>query len=242
MKRTAKLLSILLFVLVVASAPAAGKKNSEKAHVVDSGSFGVLVNGRRVATETFVIEQGSDGSVAKSELRVDEGAKAGQRAEMRLAANGDLRRYEWKETAPGKSQSVVEPADQFLIQKVFATPSSKPIERPFLMPVSTVVLEDYFFSHRELLLWRYLAQACGSKPDCQPGKSQFAVIIPRQQNSAPVTLEYVGREPLTLHGQQRVLDHFRISMEESVWSVWMDSEYKVQRILIPDSNTEVLRD
>jgi len=168
--------------------------------------------------------------------------KNSQRSELQLNSNGNLRRYEWRETSPGKAQLVVEPTEDFLLERVTPEPGAKPQEKPFILPASTPVLDDYFFSHREILLWRYLAQACnGNLSGCRPGKLQFGVLIPHQQMSAPVTVEYMGPEQSSVGGEMRAINRFNITSEDSVWAVWMDpTTSKVMRM--STGNTEVVRD
>jgi hypothetical protein len=233
--------SLLVAVACFVFVSAATAKTVEKSTPVDSGSFGVFVNGQRVATETFSIQQRSDASVASSEVKATDGKNA-QRAEMQLTPNGDLRRYEWHEVSPGRAQAIVEPMDEFLMERVTTEPGTKAQEKPFILPTSTLVLDDYFFSHREILLWRYLAQACGGKLDsCRPKKAQFGVLVPHQQVSAPIQVEFVGPEGATIGGEQRILNRFTITSDDSVWSVWMDPlNMKVMRM--STGNTEVVRD
>ena len=59
--------TFLILVLSASLTFAAGKSTSRQ--VVDSGTFGVYVGGRRVASESFRVEQGSTMSMAHSELR-----------------------------------------------------------------------------------------------------------------------------------------------------------------------------
>ncbi|HYN14748.1 MAG TPA: hypothetical protein VES66_03045, partial [Terriglobales bacterium] len=104
-----------------------------------------------------------------------------------------------------------------------------------------------FFTHREILLWRYLATFCGAavtSQGCklQPGK--FGVFIPRQQVSTTVALKYEGKEKVTFHGSERELDRFTLQSEDTVWNLWVESSYpfKLLRIVVPAENVEVLRD
>jgi hypothetical protein len=80
---------LALSVLVMMSFTFAAKVPND--NVVDSGSFGVYVNGTRVATETFKVEQRANGSLAKSELKATGGAM--QRSELELTAKGEIVRY-----------------------------------------------------------------------------------------------------------------------------------------------------
>src|ERR1700721_1940718 len=111
---------------------------------VDSGSFAVLMGGRRVGTETFSISQSSEGSSITSHFKTETGTeKAEQSSDLELYANGDLRKYEWHELAPGQSHAIVEPKESFLIKHEGKNPTDKPLEQPFLLPASTTILDDY---------------------------------------------------------------------------------------------------
>src|ERR1039458_2307797 len=62
--------------LLAASTIAAASDKNDKApaaQMVDSGSFGVFMNGHRVATETFSIHQSSGGSSIVSEFKSEAG-------------------------------------------------------------------------------------------------------------------------------------------------------------------------
>ena len=86
--RTAGIVGISWLLLVSAAIAGPGKDKDDKdkqpqGKTVDSGSFGVFMNGRRVATEKFSIQQDSNGSVATSEFKTEEGAsQAAQSGKM----------------------------------------------------------------------------------------------------------------------------------------------------------------
>jgi hypothetical protein len=208
------------------------------AKVVDEGTFSVAINGNRVLTETFSIKQNAQGSVTKSEIRVS--GKPTQNSEMTMGANGNLIRYEWNDLQTAKGKNVVEPSNDFLVEH-YAAPDGKVGEQPFLMPSSSVILEDAFFSHRELLLWRYFGASCGKMP-CQFTKTQYGVIVPRQRLSSMVSVEFVGSEKAVVKGTTKELSKFRITTEGPDWFAWVDEEFKIQKISVPEDGTEVVRD
>ena len=175
------------------------KDKQPESKTVDTGSFGVFMNGRRVATEKFSIQQDSEGSVAKSEFKTEEGVThAAQSSELQLAASGDLMKYEWKELSPGKAQAVIVPNDNLLVERSTTNPQDKPEEHPFLLPISTSVLDDYFFIHREILAWKYLATGCrqdnGHVACPQNQQVKFGVINPHQRSSLLVSVAFSGKE------------------------------------------------
>jgi hypothetical protein len=240
-------LLVITLALHVAAFAGQPKEKEHDGTVVDSGSFGVFMGSHRVGTETFSISQNANGSVIDSEFKTDGGPEqASQSSEMRLSANGDIRRYDWKELSPGKAQLSILPVDQFLTQKWSMGPQDKEQEQPYLLTPSTNILDDYFFVHREVLVWKFLVSACKQdkgQVQCPVRKrATFATMNPHQHSSAPGTMEYLGREKITLKGAARELNKLELKSEAGTWLLWLDDQFKVQRILIPAENTEVLRD
>jgi hypothetical protein len=230
-----KLVPLALFLFAAAAYAANGK-------VVDSGSFGVFVGGKRVATEKFDIQQRGDVSVASSELRTEEsGNKSSQSAELQMSANGDLVRYIWKDS---RGQAVVEPAHEFLVEHISAG-DNKPHDTPFLLPHSTVILDDYSFAQRQILAWRYLASVCSTEDGrlgCKGERAQFGILIPQQQSAGSVYLTLKGKEKVSIRGAERELNRIDLETESGEWAMWFDDSNKLVRILVPSANTEVLRD
>jgi hypothetical protein len=227
---------------------ASGGTSKPLGKTVDSGSFGIYVNGQRVATERFSIQQTATGSTVDSQLE-EEGSnqKAAQNSRMQLTAQGELLRYEWHEVTPEKMDLELLPNDQFLIERVTLKPGEKPVEQPFLLPASTVVLDNNFFVHRELLAWRYLAQSCKQNSgnfQCVSGPTTFGVVVPQGRASMRVSVEPVGREKVQVGGKERELARFNLTFEDNSWSLWLDDQdnFKVVKIAIGNQKTEVVRD
>ena len=229
------------------SGVALAKEKGNDGQKVDSGSFGVFMNGRRVGTETFSISQNANGSVIHSEFKAEgSGGQAVQNSELQLTGAGEIRRYEWKEQSPGKAQSVVVPNDQFLTQKWSTGPQDKQQEQPYLLPTATSILDDYFFVHREVLAWKYLASACRTEKgqvQCPlKQKAQFGTMNPRQHSSAAASMEFMGREKVTVGNAEKELSKLELKSEAGSWLIWFDDQFKVLRISIPSEKTEVVRD
>ena len=234
--------------LAVSTVAASGKDDkAPAAQMVDSGSFGVFMNGRRVATETFSVRQSSSGSSVVSEFKSEAGVdKADQTSEWQMAANSDLRKYEWKEVSPGQSQAVVVPNQDFLTERYRNTPQDKELEKPFLLPASSSLLDDYFFVQREVLAWKFLATSCKQDkgalqcPLKQP--VPFGALNPHARASISVTIEFAGREKVMIRGAELELNRLDLKGDSGNWALWLDDQFKLQRILILGDNTEVVRD
>lgn len=220
------------------------KKPSTDNKVWDSGSFGIFHDGKRIGTEKFNIESRGAFSVATSEIKVEDGNyKADQTAEMHVTPNGELQSYIWKALSPQKEESSVEAKEQLLVEHI--TPvDQKKMDVPHVLPVTTVILDDYFFSQRELLVWRYLYSGCthDAKGGLICGTSRFGVLVPRQHTAGSATMEIVGLEKLTFKGQERDVNKLKLDSDGVVWLLWVGEDFKVLKMSVPASNIEVLRD
>lgn len=239
--------SALFCTVLAASAWAAAPEKETPGQTVDSGSFGVFMNGKRVATETFSIHQSSTGSSIISRFKTDAGPDlAEQSSELQLTAGGELKSYEWKEISPGQSQATVVPGQDFLTERYTNSPTDKPKEQPFLLPVSTNILDDYFFIQREVLAWKYLATSCKQEkngPNCPlKEKAQLGTLNAHARASALVNVQFSGREKISLHGVEHELIRLDLKSESSDWVLWLDDQLKLQRIVDSANATEVVRD
>ena len=237
---------IASLILLVSLASAASKPAVNKpVKVVDEGSFAIFQNGQKVATETFIIRQFAESSVTSSELHLDAGQPGGslqQTSELTLLPDGSLSRYEWKQSSPSHNSATIEPKDEFLTMHIVA--NDKASDQDFFLTPTAFVLDDYFFATREVLLWRYLATSCKQRSTgdgCDYVRARFPVIIPRRRTSAEVFIEFKGYEDMPLNGRPQHLRHFLMQTDGPDWQLWIDSDHKLQRISIPDANTEVLR-
>ena len=245
--RWATALVLMSSLLAFAATPASDKKDKEKAvstQNVDSGSFGVFLKGQRMVTEIFTVQQENGSTVVKAQLKEPSGSTI-QKADLQMTANFELVRYEWSQ-ASGGSLTVL-PNNDFLIEKISTATSTKPAEQPFLMPSTTPILDNNFFVHREILLWRYLAADCkpeGGNLKCQQGPVEFGTLVPQDRTSLPVRVEVVGKEKVTIRGAARDLLRINLTGESFAWALWLDDQdhFKLIRVAIPADDTEVVRD
>lgn len=213
--------------------------------IVDSGSFGVFIRGQRVATETFHIEQQGGESIVKSQLKETAGGDSGsQKSELTMTSSGELLRYEWSQSSG--ASLVVAPDNDFLKEKISASPGAKAAEQAFLLPSGTPILDNNFFVHREILAWKYLAVApCKDENghrQCQP--ADFGTLVPQDHTSMSVRLELLGKEKITIRGAERELLRLNLTGEDLQWELWLDENdhFKLIRVAIPADSTVVDRD
>jgi hypothetical protein len=243
---SARLVVLMVAVTLGLATHVAAKEKDSAEKIVDSGSFGVYNGGHRIATETFSIKQSSQGSVVSSQFKSEQGEqKAEQSSELQLTPSVELRRYEWKVLSPEKAEATVEPSETFLVQH-FIGGTEKEREQNFLLPASTSIIDDYFFIQREVLAWKYLATSCHQDNKAGLGcplkqKVQFGTLNPHARSSMPVSIEFAGRDKVTVHGGEQELSHFILRSEGGDWAFWLDDQLKLVRLLA-DGGTEVVRD
>jgi len=244
-----RIAALLAAASLAVAASAADKKNQAKAapaQTVDSGSFGIFVKGLRVATETFSIQQQATSSVIKSQLKQTTGSDpVSQKSDLEITGTGELIRYEWSQSSGGSL--IVFPNNEFLLEKITSASSSKPAEKPFLMPSSSAILDNNFFVHREVLIWRYLAAACkpeGGALKCQQDPGDFGVLVPQDSTSMHVRMELIGKEKIPVRGTDRELMRLNLKGDDFDWALWVDEQdhFKLIRVAITADNIEVVRD
>lgn len=243
--RRGGLILLLTFAAVLLATDKKDKSKSSSDQTLDSGSFGVFVRGQRVMTETFSVHQENGISVVKSHLQeAGNSSPINQKSELEITSSGQLLRYDWSD---GTGSLTVAPNNDFLLEKITSSPSAKPAEQPFLMPNTSAILDNNFFIHRQVLVWRYLATNCQTETaglKCQQGPLEFGVLVPQDRTSLRVRIELVGREKVTIRGKERELLRLNLAGEEFSWALWVDEkdQFKLIRVQIPDANTEVIRD
>ncbi len=233
----------------VSGAHAADKKDKPKPppnQTIDSGSFGIFINGRRVATETFHIEQQNGNSVIRSQLKAtDSPDSPTQKSELQLTSSAELLNYEWSQSSGGSL--TVYPDNDFLKEKITTSATAKAAEQAFLLPRTSPILDNNFFVHREVLAWRFLNGICqesGGDMKCKKEPADFGTLIPQDRTSMSVHMELIGNEKVTIHGVERELMHLNLSGEGYQWALWVDNHdhFKLMRVSIPADNTLVDRD
>jgi len=235
----------LISALAVLSTVTAMPKDSPAGDMVDSGSFGVFLDGRRVATETFSVRQQSGVNTISSQVKV-EGGGSSQSADMQVSPTGALIRYEWHELAPGKTVAVVVPNNEFLMETVTEKPGDKPAEQPFLLPNTSPIVDNNFFIHRQVLAWRYLASSCTTEPGkgLKCGPADFGTLVPQGRVSSRISVQPVGDEKVKIRGVDQTLLRIDFKGDDGQWQLWLNPQdhYKLMRVTKTGDAVEVLRD
>jgi plasmid maintenance system killer protein len=107
-------------------------------------------------------------------------------------------------------------------------------------------VDDYFFVQREILVWRYLATGCKTQKgvlQC-PLKQEvkFGSLNAHSRVSTSVSMFFMGPDEVTIKGTPEKLSRIDMKSDSGSWSLWVNDQFKLIRILDTDTNTEVVRD
>jgi hypothetical protein len=231
---------LFLSFVLIAAAFAADQKNPA---VADSGKFTVLMSGKRVAVEQFTMKQHGAGNSVSSKLEFDDGkTKAQQQSELELGGDGSFRKYTWEEVNPGKGKIVAEPQDKTFVMVRQKPSDAAPIkETPHPLDVNTInIIDTNFYSHLEVLMWRYLAMSCKNDNSCQFAAHKFPVFVPYQEMSQIFTVSYTGTDSLKTASGLVATNRFRVQTENGDIDVWMEG-VKMLKLQMPGS-VQVIRE
>jgi hypothetical protein len=239
--KAVKLVILVIAVLAAQSTLSAADRNDKNkdkvkaaARVADSGSFGIYLNGKRVGTETFNITETlnnqhiPDYSTATSEIKFDDGR-------FRATQTAEM-----QVSAKGELRSYVK------------------LDVQHMLPLSTIILDDNFFSQREILLWWYLSTCRRQDNNLLCGTGKFMILVPHQHVSGNATLELMGQEKVMIKGAERELNKIKLDTngpqalnwlndqshesEAAQWVLWVDDQYRIIKMTVAGSNVEVVRD
>ncbi|MBI4458907.1 MAG: hypothetical protein HY648_02470 [Acidobacteria bacterium] len=225
-----RVLLLMAAAFLAASVSAAAGPEEE----AESGVFLIFSAGRPIGSEKFTIVRNAAGLEAKAELQLlaGSGPNSSERCTLQLEENLRPRFYERRQEAPSKGILTVR------FEAEGATLSSETErgtqDQIFYLPDRALaVLDTNFFHHYEFLVRLYdLAR---------PGPQAFTVFIPQEALPGTINVAFLGKENLPATNIPGDLDHFQLTTEEFKIEVWAAPEGKIERLVFPHANLEVLR-
>jgi hypothetical protein len=204
----------------------------------EQGSFKILFGGEVIGQERFQIVGDGNNFKASAEIRltVERGsAKAtfhihpvlqftksfeplSYQILQESGANTMRARVNFK---PGKSQAVYETGKET---------DAREIE----LKKDVLVLDDNVFHHYILLARRF--------DFSKGGVQEFNAFVPQQFMAGSLSVEDKGFEQVTLGDQHVSLQHLLVETGELQMSLWLDSRHELQKISVPKSNVDVVRE
>ena len=96
------------------------------------------------------------------------------------------------------------------------------------------ILDDNVFHHYLILSKRYDL--------CRGGIQEFSAFVPQQFLAGGITVSEVGKEEVEIADQPFWLRRFRVDTGEMIVNYWLDSDLRLIKLAIPDSEVEVVRE
>ena len=96
------------------------------------------------------------------------------------------------------------------------------------------VLDDNVFHHYLILSKRYDL--------CRGGLQEFSAFVPQQFLAGGISVYEVGKEEVEIEDQPHWLRRFLVDTGEFKVNFWLDSDLKLKKLTIPDSEVEVFRE
>lgn len=235
-------IAALLTVLAAASfagrahgngAPAARLSGGSKAASIftrDKGTFHILVNGQPAGKEEFEIAPSGSDWIAHGHSEIQAGQGVTQvTGTLELHADGTPVRYEWSTEAAKKASGVITfdgPAASTELHVEGAQPYTQQFK--FNSP-QIAILDNNLYEQYAVLAQLYDWD--------KKGTQTFSVLVPQALTPGTVTVESLGKQEV--NGKE--LGELRVKSEDLELDLYLDGP-RLERIVAPASNAEILRD
>ena len=171
--------ALLLLATTTVAAPAAAPPPLNLASRLSDAkaTFAVRVAGQPMGTESDTVHCAAAGCRVDSRLQyLVQGRQVVQKAALKIAANGDLERYQWRE---GDARIDVSYRQQRLIAR-YNAPKIAAREFDFELPAGTTILDDRVYIDWEVLAAHYRRRLGGTQ--------SFRVFVPHSGDPGWVKL------------------------------------------------------
>ena len=204
----------------------------------EQGTFKILFGGNVIGQERFqIVGEGSNfKATAEVNLTVDRGSQKASfhirsllqftksfeplyyQIQQESAANIMKARVNFK---PGRSQAIYETGKET---------DAREIE----LKKDVLVLDDNVFHHYIILARRF--------DFSRGGIQEFTAFVPQQFMAGSISVEDKGFEQVTLGDRQVSLQHLLVDTGELQMSLWLNERHELQKISVPKSNVDVVRE
>ena len=107
-------------------------------------------------------------------------------------------------------------------------------QRRIELKKDVTILDDNVFLHYLILSKRYDL--------CRGGIQEFPAFVPQQFLTGGVSVSEVGKEEVEIEDQPYWLRRFLVDTGEMKVNFWLDSDLRLKKLAIPDSEVEVVRE
>jgi hypothetical protein len=217
---------------------AGGIQTAAKDAVQEQGEFKILVDGKEIGTERYVLAVAGESASSTSILDVKNPANAGKKEHMesKLDMDGQFRplNYRLTKDVDGKKLSIVGffSPNQAMFEYSSGT---VPIKKGLLVGNDYTILDTNLFHHFVFLVRLF-------KFDSKEKIQRFEVVIPQAIDSGILKVSEMDRETLVVKGKKTETRRLQIDSGALLIHLWIDKQRVLQRISVPGSSIEVLRE
>ena len=204
---------------------------------VEQGEFSILLDGREIGSERYMIQSGANSFVSTSVLDFRNPSESRQKVhlETRLEMDGNYvpRAYLLKSDVDGNKGTM---AGSFAPnQAMFQyTSGGKPQKRGLLVGNRYTILDSNIY-HHFVFLTRLFRHSGGEKTQ------KFEVVIPQEMESGDLKVIQLRRDDLEVHGKKREVRVLQLDSGALEIQLWVDREGLLQKISVPARALEVVR-
>ncbi len=204
---------------------------------VEQGEFSILLEGREIGFERYMIQSGTDSCVSTSVLDFRNPSESRQkvRFETRLEMDGNYvpRAYLLKSDVDGNKGTMAGSfsPNQAMFQY---TGGGKPQKRGLLVGDKYTILDSNIY-HHFIFLTRLFAHSGGEKTQ------KFEVVIPQEMESGDLKVIHLRSDSLEVNGRKREVRVLQVDSGALQIQLWVDRDGLLQKISVPARALEVVR-
>jgi len=227
--------AVLLLALARAWAPSATAREAKPGR--EEGEFRILVAGKEIGTEKYVIVSSPESASSSSSLDFRNPAEIRQKihfeTRLDMGAHYLPRAYELRSDVDGKKGSIIgefRPNEAF-----FEYGSAVPPKKSGLLVGSQYTLLDTNIFHHFIFLVRLFDF------DSKEKTQKFQVVIPQETDSGILRISELGKEILVVGGRKVGTHQLRADTGSLQIQLWVDDKHVLHRIVVQDRDIEVIR-
>jgi hypothetical protein len=197
----------------------------------DKGRFRVVVDGQPAGTEEFQISRVGSEWAARGAVDITAGG-AKLTSHLRLRGDGTPVKYEFELVGQDGKRSSAGVAFEGGTARIETQSSGAPpfTQEFFYETARVVILDNNLYHHYALLVGMFDWKAKGAQT--------FQVLIPQDLTPGSITLEYLGQQEI---GGTK-LEALRMRSADLEVFLYVDSNRRLMRLVVPDSKAEVIRE
>jgi len=202
----------------------------DKGFTRDKGTFRILVNGQQAGREEFEIVPSGADWIVRGHAEIQAGQDVTHvTGTLEVHADGTPVRYEWS-TDGAKQASGVLTFDGPAVSTELHVGAATPYVQQFKFSSPQIaVLDNNLYEQYAVLARLYDWD--------KQGEQKISVLVPQSLTPGTVTVDSLGKQQV----DGKTFDELRVKTEDLELDLYLDGP-RLERIVAPASNAEILRD